>query len=54
MGKGTLEDDYVVCPWHYWKFHRRTGSGEPGYEQDPVWLIRPKVENGICATGVDR
>ncbi|HEV8632424.1 MAG TPA: Rieske (2Fe-2S) protein [Thermoanaerobaculia bacterium] len=19
LGDGTLEDDYVVCPWHYWR-----------------------------------
>src|SRR5262245_64249851 len=21
LGQGTLDGDYVVCPWHYWKFH---------------------------------
>ena len=36
LGEGTLDGDYVVCPWHYWKFHRRTGEGEPGYEEDRV------------------
>ncbi len=36
LGQGTLAGDYVVCPWHYWKFHWRTGHGEPGYEQDRV------------------
>jgi len=25
LGEGRLEGDYVVCPWHNWKFHRRTG-----------------------------
>jgi nitrite reductase/ring-hydroxylating ferredoxin subunit len=40
LGEGTLEGDYVVCPWHYWKFHRRTGSGEPGY-------VRRKSSSGI-------
>jgi nitrite reductase/ring-hydroxylating ferredoxin subunit len=28
LGEGTLEGDYVVCPWHHWKFHRVTGQGE--------------------------
>lgn len=36
LGEGTLDGDYVVCPWHHWKFHRCTGKGEPGYEADAV------------------
>ncbi|MDA1093614.1 MAG: Rieske (2Fe-2S) protein [Acidobacteria bacterium] len=32
LAEGRLDGDYVVCPWHYWKFHCRTGEGEPGYE----------------------
>jgi multimeric flavodoxin WrbA/nitrite reductase/ring-hydroxylating ferredoxin subunit len=46
LGEGTLDGDYVVCPWHYWKFHRKTGVGEPGYEQDRVPAHRVKVEAG--------
>ena len=36
LGQGRLEGDYVVCPWHQWKFHRCTGLGEPGFEKDAV------------------
>src|SRR5262245_40117635 len=36
LGDGTLDGDYVVCPWHHYKFHRQTGEGEPGYEADRV------------------
>ena len=36
LGRGRLDGDYVVCPWHNWKFHRATGLGEPGYEDDAV------------------
>ncbi|MGE3172543.1 MAG: Rieske 2Fe-2S domain-containing protein [Planctomycetota bacterium] len=46
LGQGTLDGDYVVCPWHYWKFHRATGEGEPGYEADRVPRHEVKVENG--------
>ncbi len=46
LGEGTLEGEYVVCPWHYWKFHCRTGKGEPGYEEDAVPAYEVKVENG--------
>ncbi len=46
LGEGTLDGDYVVCPWHYWKFHHKTGQGEPGHEQDQVPAYATKVENG--------
>lgn len=46
LGEGILEGEYVVCPWHYWKFHCRTGKGEPGYEEDAVPAYDVKVENG--------
>ncbi|HVX89685.1 MAG TPA: NAD(P)H-dependent oxidoreductase [Gemmatimonadales bacterium] len=46
LGEGTLEGDYVVCPWHYYKFHRVTGEGEPGYEADKVPSFTAKVEGG--------
>ncbi len=46
LGEGTLEGDYIVCPWHYWKFHRATGEGEPGYEDDRVPRHEVKVEGG--------
>jgi nitrite reductase/ring-hydroxylating ferredoxin subunit/multimeric flavodoxin WrbA len=36
LGRGRLEGDYLVCPWHYWKFHRCTGEGEAGFESDRV------------------
>ncbi len=32
LGHGRIrDDDYIVCPRHYWAFHRLTGAGEPGY-----------------------
>ena len=34
LGEGRLDGDYIVCPWHNWKFHRCTGKGEPGFEED--------------------
>jgi len=46
LGQGTLDGDYVVCPWHQYKFHRCTGKGEPGYEADAVPMHEVKVENG--------
>ena len=46
LGLGTLEGDYVTCPWHYWKFHWRTGEGEPGFEDDRVPMHEVRVEQG--------
>ena len=30
LGQGSLKDDYIVCPWHNWMFHRSTGQARPG------------------------
>lgn len=46
LGEGTLDGEYVVCPWHHWKFHCRTGEGEPGFEQDRVPSYALRQENG--------
>jgi nitrite reductase/ring-hydroxylating ferredoxin subunit/multimeric flavodoxin WrbA len=46
LGDGRLDGDYINCPWHNWKFHRCTGQGEPGFEQDAVPTYAVKVENG--------
>ena len=46
LGEGRLDGDYVTCPWHAWKFHRVTGIGEPGSEDDVVPAYPVKVENG--------
>src|SRR5579871_1002750 len=46
LGEGSLEGDYVVCPWHHWKFDRLTGLGEPGFEADRVPAYPVKVESG--------
>lgn len=46
LGQGRLDGDFVVCPWHYWKFHRVQGTGEPGFEEDRVPRHDVRVENG--------
>src|SRR5882672_12032919 len=53
LGKGRLDGDYVVCPWHNWKFHRCTGKGEPGFEEDCVPAYEFKVENGRLLVRTD-
>jgi nitrite reductase/ring-hydroxylating ferredoxin subunit/multimeric flavodoxin WrbA len=46
LGEGSLDGEYIVCPWHYWKFHRKTGHGESGYERDQVPVYATKIESG--------
>jgi nitrite reductase/ring-hydroxylating ferredoxin subunit/multimeric flavodoxin WrbA len=46
LGKGALEGEMVVCPWHQYRFHRCTGEGEPGYEADKVPSYGVKEESG--------
>jgi multimeric flavodoxin WrbA/nitrite reductase/ring-hydroxylating ferredoxin subunit len=46
LADGRMDGDYVVCPWHNWKYHRRTGLGEPGFEADAVPSYSVRVENG--------
>jgi nitrite reductase/ring-hydroxylating ferredoxin subunit/multimeric flavodoxin WrbA len=46
LGDGRIDENgYVVCPWHNWKFHARTGKGEPGFEADCVPSYTSRVEN---------
>jgi nitrite reductase/ring-hydroxylating ferredoxin subunit/multimeric flavodoxin WrbA len=46
LGEGRLDGEYIVCPWHNWKFHRCTGKGEPGFEEDRVPSYPVKIEGG--------
>lgn len=46
LGEGRLNGDYIVCPWHNWKFHRCSGLGEPGFEEDRIPAYPVKLEGG--------
>jgi nitrite reductase/ring-hydroxylating ferredoxin subunit/multimeric flavodoxin WrbA len=46
LGKGRLDGEYVVCPWHQYKFHRCTGQGQPGYEAARVPMYAVREVNG--------
>jgi nitrite reductase/ring-hydroxylating ferredoxin subunit/multimeric flavodoxin WrbA len=52
LGDGRLDNDYITCPWHGWKFHRCTGVGEPGFEEDRVPAFPVKVESGRLLVNV--
>ena len=46
LAEGRLDGEYLVCPWHNWKYHWRTGLGEPGYEEDAVPRYDVRVVDG--------
>jgi nitrite reductase/ring-hydroxylating ferredoxin subunit/multimeric flavodoxin WrbA len=54
LGNGRLDGDYVVCPWHNWRFQRCTGLGEPGFEEDCVPAYPIKIEDGRVFVNLDR
>jgi nitrite reductase/ring-hydroxylating ferredoxin subunit/multimeric flavodoxin WrbA len=46
LGEGTIDGEYVTCPWHFWKFHWETGRTRPQIGDGSVPTYRVKVENG--------
>ena len=45
LGQGWVEGDMVICPWHSWMFHAKTGVAEfPKGERVKVFSLR--VEGG--------
>jgi nitrite reductase/ring-hydroxylating ferredoxin subunit/multimeric flavodoxin WrbA len=46
LGHGSMDGDYVVCPWHQYRFHHATGLGEPGFEEDAVPAYHVRVRDG--------
>src|SRR5258707_15604750 len=54
LGEGRLDGDFIICPWHQWKFHRCSGVGEPGFEEDRVPSYPVKIENGRVLVNVSQ
>src|SRR5271154_5479500 len=54
LGDGRLDGEFVVCPWHNWKFHRCGGQGEPGFEADRVPAYPVKVADGRVFVNLER
>jgi nitrite reductase/ring-hydroxylating ferredoxin subunit/multimeric flavodoxin WrbA len=46
LGEGRLDGNFIVCPWHNYKFDCTTGEGEPGFEADRVPSHETKIEQG--------
>ena len=46
LGMGRLDGEFIICPWHNYKYHRVKGHGEPGFEEDQVPQHALKEEHG--------
>ena len=46
LSETAFDGDYVTCPWHFTSFHRETGVGGPGHEEDRVPMYAVRVESG--------
>ncbi len=53
LGEGRCDGEYVVCPWHGWKYHAVRGVGEPGFEADAVPSLEVRVEGGRLLVDLD-
>jgi nitrite reductase (NADH) small subunit len=46
LGQGWIERDCVVCPWHSWTFHVKTGEAEfPANERVETFPLRVEGED---------
>ncbi|MDQ2834391.1 MAG: Rieske (2Fe-2S) protein [Acidobacteriota bacterium] len=46
LGQGWIEGEAVVCPWHSWAFHAKTGIAEyPVGEKVDVFPLRVQGED---------
>jgi len=51
LGEGKIKDDIVICPWHGYRYHIKTGQ----YVKNPdmsVACYQVKVENGTISVSV--
>jgi nitrite reductase (NADH) small subunit len=45
LGQGWIEGEAVVCPWHSWAFHAKTGQAEyPENERVAVFPLKLEGE----------
>ncbi|HSB21289.1 MAG TPA: Rieske 2Fe-2S domain-containing protein [Anaeromyxobacteraceae bacterium] len=53
LDEARLDGDFLVCPWHGWKYHFATGKGEPGFEEDAVPSHAVRLEGGRLLVDLD-
>ncbi|HVJ82951.1 MAG TPA: Rieske 2Fe-2S domain-containing protein [Planctomycetia bacterium] len=51
LGEGTLEDDELICPEHFWRF--KIGSGRcVSMRGQSAHVFPVKIENGMVLVGL--
>ena len=52
LGQGWIEGDAVICPWHSWAFHFKTGLSEyPADEAVAVFAVKVSGEDVLVQIG---
>ncbi|HEY6375443.1 MAG TPA: Rieske 2Fe-2S domain-containing protein [Edaphobacter sp.] len=52
LGQGWVEGEAVVCPWHSWAFHAKTGVAEyPEGERVGTFAVRVEGEDVLVEIG---
>ncbi len=52
LGQGWVEGEAVVCPWHSWAFHVKTGVAEyPEGERVRTFAVRVEGEDVLVEIG---
>jgi nitrite reductase (NADH) small subunit len=52
LGQGWVEGEAVVCPWHSWAFHAKTGVAEyPEGERVASFAVRVDGEDVLVEIG---
>jgi multimeric flavodoxin WrbA/nitrite reductase/ring-hydroxylating ferredoxin subunit len=53
LAEGRCEGEYLVCPWHGWRYHLLSGRGEAGFEADAVPSHEVRLEEGHLLVDLD-
>ncbi len=50
LGQGWVEGEAVICPWHSWAFHAKTGVAEyPEGERVGAYAVRVEGEDVLIS-----
>jgi len=51
LGEGTIEDEWLICPWHGYEYDPLTGEPPDGYEDAPA-AFPTREEGGAVEVGL--
>lgn len=47
LGEGQIEDGWVICPWHAYQYHPKTGEAPEGFDDEVEALPVDIREDGV-------